>query len=217
MPGRARLNQRSAFWLPYADEVWLHGGHHQIRILMKKIVLGSFLGAVAMLMWGAVFWMGPLPKGVALTARDESALGQALRQHLHASGTYTLPGLATEPKRAEELAQKGPFAVIHYRSIGGPLPDPSLLLRGFLIEWVTVALIACLMQMAFPVLNSYMRRVLFVMLAAITLAIHTDAGAVVWWHHDASWAWLMALYDVSAWTLAGLVLAAFVKPSQTSR
>ncbi|MSU34798.1 MAG: hypothetical protein EXS36_06745 [Pedosphaera sp.] len=95
--------------------------------------------------------------------------------------------------------------------------DPSLLMRGFLIEWVTVALIACLMQLAFPVLNSYMRRVLFVMLAAITLAIHTDAGAVVWWHHDPSWAWLMAAYDVSAWTLAGLVLAAFVKPEKNGR
>lgn len=184
---------------------------------MKRIVLGSFLGAVAMFIWGAVFWMGPLPKGVGLTARDESALGQALRQQLHVSGTYTVPGLSTEPKRAEELAQKGPLAVIHYRSAGGPLPDPSLLLRGFLIEWVTVALIACLLQMAFPVLNSYTRRVLFVMLAAVTLAVHSDAGAVVWWHHAPSWAWLMGFYDVSAWTIAGLVLAAFVKPVQNSR
>ena len=40
---------------------------------MKRYVLGSLLAAAAMFVWGAVFWMSPIPMSVMKTSSDDAA------------------------------------------------------------------------------------------------------------------------------------------------
>ena len=49
---------------------------------MKRYVLGGLLAAIAMFVWGAVFWMSPVPTSVMQTATDDVALGQALKAQM---------------------------------------------------------------------------------------------------------------------------------------
>ena len=90
--------------------------------------------------------------------------------------------------------------------------DAVEMFRGFLIGWVTSALLAVLLLMVLPALPTYRARVLFFAIAGLTLSVFVNGGATVWWHHTPGWALLNGVYNAIAWTIAGLVLAWFIRP-----
>lgn len=183
---------------------------------MKKVVVGSLLAAVAMFVWGAAYWMNPLPYAAAQRSADDRAAGQVLLQHFPNSGTYILPGLHHEPQTLAELHQRGPIAVIHLQRRGRPMMAASVFISGFLHYWITTLLIALLLSRALPALARYWTRVGFVAVAGLAAAFFTNVGHSIWWYQPWGWSLVTGIYDVTAWVVAGLVLAAYVKPETRS-
>ncbi len=179
---------------------------------MKQLGLGSLLAAVAMFVWGAIFWMSPLPYSALERTSDDAATGKSLLDHFPKSGTYLLPGQYNDQKALAALTQAGPVATVHLQREGQAVMPPSVFIFGFVHEFLTVFLIALLIKMALPALGSYRSRVGFVALAGLAAAFFTNAGNPIWWHHPWPWCLFTGIYDVTAWLVAGLVLAAFIKP-----
>jgi hypothetical protein len=188
------------------------GGATQTTVTnMTKLTLGTLLATVAMFVWGAIFWMNPWPYSVMGRTSDDVATGRTLLEHFPANGTYIIPGLHHPPDQLAALHRAGPLAMVHLKREGAEIMGASTMIQGFVQELVTVLLIAGLLLLAGPSLPSYGTRVRFVGLAGVAVAVFTDLGAPIWWQHPWPFHLVSAVYTVTAWLVAGLVLAAFIR------
>lgn len=179
---------------------------------MKRVILGSLVAAVVIFFWGFLYWnVLPLRNAATLAAPDEQELMRELSA-LPESGTYQVPdprNSGTEEEYGSRLGQ-GPVALVLLRREGGPLFDPMVLLKGFLHMLVTTFLIAIALRMArLPTFGSRFVLVLVLGLAAATFA---NLGEPIWFYQPWGYHILQAFYDLTVWSLAGLVLAKLVRP-----
>ena len=178
---------------------------------MKNLFLGSLLAAIAVFLFGAAYWMSPPVQGGFGVPPQPAALGKSLLDQLPGSGVYVVPTAVGTPAEQDAAARQGPLAIIHYQRDGQPAMEPALLFRGFLLIWLTMALMAFLLRLTAPALPTYGRRVLLVVVTGLIVAANSDWGATVWWHHSAVFAGLSSLYNVLAFLIAGLILANFTR------
>jgi hypothetical protein len=179
---------------------------------MTKLTLGAVLATVALFLWGAVFWMNPLPYTYLEKTADDALAGQALLGHFPRTGTYMVPGPHNEPDALQRLHEAGPLAMVHVVKEGRPLMAGSTFALGFLQELVVVMLIGGLLHLARNGLTSYVVRVRFVTVAGIAAAVFSELGAPIWWNHPWPFHLVSAVYTVTGWFVVGLVLAAFIRP-----
>jgi hypothetical protein len=180
---------------------------------MKRFILGSVIGAVVLFIWGAIFWMNPLPYSVLPQAKDEGQLGAMLREHLPRSGTYLLPHPSDPPETINKLSLDGPTATIHMIREGRPALEPRVFIVGFIHGFAVVLMIGMLMTIALPALPTYGSRVRLATLFGIASALFVHGGSVIWMHEGRAWHYVNAIYEVSSCVIVGLVLAAFIKPA----
>ncbi len=185
---------------------------------MKELLLGSVIAAVALFLWGFVYWVvSPIPYTALKAVADDAAAGHDLLEHFPESGTYYLP----DPKNPDmdemdTLHRQGPVAMINIDVDGAVPGSPSVMLAGFAHMLVTTLMISLLMRLTGNSLVTYGDRVLFVFLAGVIVAFWTRISDVIWWGLGLPWQMYNAIYDVSAWLIAGLILAKFVGPKKSS-
>ena len=178
---------------------------------MKNLGIGIVLAALAIFFWGFLYWgMNPLPAKSWKKANDDVAAGKAILEHFPESGTYYIPGTYNDEETWMKLHAAGPVAFIHLTAREGrPAHDMGIMIRGFALYLVVVTLIALVLQRV--ALPSYWDRVKFTALVGLAAAVMIDFGDVVWWYIPWEWKIHQAVYTVTTWTVAGLVLAKFVK------
>jgi hypothetical protein len=179
---------------------------------MKRHALGVFLASLALFVWGAVFWMSPLPYGLFGKTADDGAAGQALLRHFPDSATYVLPGMYNPPDRLEALTKAGPIATVHIRRAGSDTMSPATLGLGFMHELAVVTLLAILLHRVRESLPVYRSRVKFVTAAGVASAAFGNLAMPIWWQHPWPFYLINSVYEVVAWFLVGLVLARFIRP-----
>ena len=176
--------------------------------MMGRLFLGSVLAAVAMFMWGFVFYVAsPAMDAAVRSVEDDAATQAMLRQHFNESGTYFIPGPYLPEEELGKLHQAGPLAMVTIRQEGAPPMDPMVLIWGFVHQWIICLLLGLLLLKAAPALAGYWSRVGFLALAGFTAALFIDYGTTIWWLADRSFALTNLVHDTAAWAVAGLVLA----------
>ena len=180
---------------------------------MKKFLLGPVLAALAMFLFGAAYWMSPFPYKALKTVADNSAAALALGQIFPETGTYLIPGVNTDEKQVAELFKRGPLAQVQFVKEGHEMMEPAVFLKGYVHYFVVSLLLAALLAKAAASLRGYCSRVSFCALVGVVGSALIEYSDPIWWHHP--WAWHIAcsIYAVLAFTVSGLVLAAFVKPA----
>lgn len=181
---------------------------------MKQLVLGSLVTGVVLFLWGFVFW-GLIPVPGMHEPTDEAALWESLGETIPESGAYYVPNFEGGPE-AVERHEMGPTAMLFVRVEGSPTMPPSMMVIGFFHMAATAFLIGLLMMRLSAHLRTYRDRVVFVALVGIVVAFWADLAWPVWWRTPWSFFLGMAVYDVVAWLLAGVVLARFVRPEHHS-
>lgn len=184
---------------------------------MKKL-LGILLATLAMFAFGAVFWMTPLTTSCFMASTDDEAAGRRLKEMFPATGTYFLPSKQNSPEKWLERLKSGPLATVHvdYERRLESDPDPKTLAFGFVHEFITMILAAMVMGSLLGVLSTYARRVGFMAMIGVLIAWFSPLSQPIWWYHPWPVHIVDAVYTVLAWVVAGLVLAAFIKPARTA-
>jgi hypothetical protein len=179
---------------------------------MKKFVLAPALAALAMFVFGFIYWGAtPLPYRVVSSAGDDFAASLALGKIFPATGTYLVPGMGTPEPRRGELLQRGPFALVHFVKEGMPEMDPKLLAQGYAHEFMLCLLLVIMLSGAAPSFKCFSCRVKFCAVIGLVIAA-SNLGNTIWWHHALSWELVQGFYNFSAFVVAGVVLAFFLTP-----
>ncbi len=182
---------------------------------MKQLAFGVVLAALAMFVWGFLFWGVPWPNPAYshLSEADEAALWETVRDHVPETGVYYLPDVQREGTMEAAVARhrQGPLAKVMVHAEGAEVMSAGVFIGGFLHMLVSAFLLALLLRGAAPVLGSYGRRVAFVVLAGLAVAVWANLGEPIWNYHPWTHELTNAVYDWTSCIVAGLVLARFVR------
>jgi len=176
---------------------------------MRRLI-GILLAAVAMFLWGFVFYgSGLLELHHGVSAESEVLLADALRKQLPDSGYYMIPDPRNAPETLGERMKAGPFARIHLHAGGVAFGDPQVMARGFLHMLFTCVLLSLAMWLVARDSPEYMDRLKIGFLFGLAAAVFAHLGGPIWWHETWGQALKLTLYDCVAYTLAAAILAKF--------
>lgn len=187
-----------------------------------KLLLGALVGTVVLMIWGTVYWTGMAFNGRTLTdLPNGEQIAATLKQSGARSGTYLWPAPPTSSDPANRLAFKdkhlaGPLMMVSYRADGVDPMSAGVMGMGIVHYFISALLVALLMRLAMPGLRSYIRRAGFVALAGIFAGFMADLSGPIWFHVPADFPLLNFVYHVVAWVLAGLAMAAIIKPPRAA-
>ena len=180
---------------------------------MKNNLLVPALAALAMFVFGAIFWMSPFPYKVLSTTADDRATLAALDAVFPATGLYVVPGPHLDPEQAAELYKAGPSAMVHFTKEGFNMMDPSVFLKGYLHYFVIGSLLGCLLRKSAAGFKGYGCVVKLSTMIGLTGTLLLSLGNPIWWHQSWSWGFINLLYGTLIFTVAGLAMGKFIKPA----
>ena len=193
--------------------------------MSTRMLVAIVVGTVLAFGWGAVSWttgiydfaFKPLPGGDGLAATFES--GSA------ADGAYIYPAppatavmtgqqstIATNAFLEEH--RKGPLMLVLLRREGVDPMSPTVLVRGFMIEFFGTGLLAAIIAVACKFgARLQDRMALGIVVPAFAML---SSHAVVWnfFHLPDSFSMVLFIDGMIAWTLSGLACALIIKPAK---
>ena len=181
---------------------------------MKKFLLAPALAALAMFVWGFLYWGAPhhVPYRTLGTVADDGATALALGKLFSASGSYMLPNPLLGEDRMNELAKRGPSVEVHLiKESFGSTAMGKVMALGYAHLFVICVLLTAMLCGLAPAFERWTCRVKFCAALGLLVAL-SDLCAAIWWHHAWGWTLAQSFYDFVLYTIAGLVLAKFVTP-----
>ncbi len=184
-----------------------------------RFVLGSILSAVVLFLWGYLYWgILPISKQViqAMPAGDD--VSAVLQEKVGKTGVYYLPGLPSDESNTAAMEafvakhEAGPVAMLFYRQQGATPMSPRTLAAGFVHSLLVTVIAGILLIAAAP--STYPNRVLLIVWAGIFCTVWVHISQVVWYYYPWNFCFLYMVYHVVGALLVGLIMAAFVKPTE---
>jgi hypothetical protein len=184
--------------------------------VLKRVLLSGILGALILFVWtfvaSAIFGFNARVKMNQIP--NERAVYSVLKENVVAPGVYlvnpeVVPGTGFPPGEPVFGLQYAGFG--HEAAGRAVFFDPAILL-------VSSILAAGLLSMTSRrVLSSYFRKVLFVAVIGVLFAVFGELTKYGIGGYPSQSALLLAAYDVVSWTLAGLVIARFMRAPAEAR
>ncbi|WP_448546588.1 hypothetical protein [Thalassotalea fusca] len=181
---------------------------------MKKLIVPSLVAAIAMFIWGSVFWMSPLPYSATVPLDNQAQLQTKMANTFTQPGTYLFPSMMQQDVEQEAimaLYEQGPI-VIAQVAPGRTAFDPMVFGKGFIHYFVVALLMAWLLTRVFTQNGTFREKFDFVSKIAFLLVLFTHGSELIWWGIPAGWTLWTAFYEFIALVLAGVVLAKMIKP-----
>lgn len=183
-----------------------------------RIIIAGIVAGFIVFSWGAVSHIVlPIAEmGLHTEAvPGEAAVLEALKG-LPESGIYPMPGMDSsitdETERTQDMMDRwaaGPTAFIVLQADGGPTMGGMT----FGLQFLAVTLAGCVAAMVIAATKcGYINRVLLVGLMGLFTWFNTDASYWIWYGFTDEYTLTQGLNHVVAWLLAGIVLAAIIRP-----
>jgi hypothetical protein len=183
-----------------------------------RVLIGGLVGGLIIFFWGAIAHMAtPLGQmGLSiLPAAEEPALLGAMKAGVSQEGLYFFPGRKMEAiPAAEEEAWKakmkaGPVGLLLVHPEGGEPMTPGQLLTELASNIVAALLAAVVLT---RLTGSYLTRVSLLVLAGVLGWVSISISYWNWYRFPTSFTLAEGVMETVGWLLAGLALAAIVKP-----
>ena len=177
---------------------------------MKRLLIATCIGAVVAFLWGFVSWE-LLPWHHMGTFKDDTAMSQAIRDNAPEHGIYMLPRRGANGLDAEAIAE-GPlvYAVIRPGQLDQPWMLSHHLVRSFIIQLLSSLILA---STVYKIKASR-----FISRASVGIVMGLFAGVSStlpfwnWFELPNARVLVHILDPFICWTLAGLCIAAILKP-----
>ena len=192
---------------------------------MGKVFFGGIVGSIIVLIWGFISWaVLPWHDTIFEKFQDEEFVATVIKENVQKDGVYIIPSMNTEQThltpealkesllQEKEALKQGPFVYAQVKLDGR---DPSSMGTygfSFLTQFVGAMLICWLLLQAKDL--HYFGRLYFVTLVGLLIGILAFIPNWNWLGAPLHFTLIMIADMVISWFLAGIVLAAFVKPKR---
>jgi hypothetical protein len=181
-----------------------------------RIFLAGLAGAITMFVWTSVAHMATPLASTGISQMDnEGALGTALQTATgNKAGFYIFPGADMKDPNAMAKADAAmkihPSGLLIYHPPGATGITPVRLVAEFLTEFAEALIAAFLL--AQTMLAAYAARAGFVTLLGVGAALTTNVSYWNWYGFPVSYTIAYASIEIIGYLVAGLVIAAILKP-----
>lgn len=191
------------------------GGEIMIRLMIAGIV-----GGVIIFFWGAIAHTAlPLGSMGMQVIPNEDAVMKSLKESIPQAGLYIFPGIdPSKPMSAEEQQaweariKAGPLGLMVVNPHGGAIMTPG----NFLGEIVSDMLSALLGSFVlWHVAGSYFRRVIMCPIMGLFGWMSISVSYWNWYGFPLDFTIAAGIEEAVGWLLAGLALAAIIRPRAT--
>ncbi len=185
---------------------------------MRKVIIGGIIGAIIAFAWSFVSWVVlPWHNATMNAFTNDQMVSSTILQNAPKDGVYVSPHYCTEGEctQAEREAMgKAPFIFVQINRKG---MDPSMAwpyVFSFLTQFVGAALICALLRVT---TLGYGGRLVFVTTIGLIVGVLGYVPDWSWFGSGFEFTLVMVADLIVTWFLAGLVLAAYVKPAHHER
>lgn len=190
--------------------------------MTKRLIIASVASAIALFFWGFLYWAQIAvmisPWKTITTAENGSTPIDSLKKVFPESGVYMYPWVdASDDKRgsAEEFNKQhadGPIVQVFYHADGiSPEEMGATMGLGF-IHMLASSFLCCFLLKHSNCGTTFLNRVCFVFTLGLFASVWINGADPIWWHYPISHVLFMATYNIIAWLIAGVVIAAIMKP-----
>lgn len=187
--------------------------------MLKQIIIGGIVGGITLFVWGFVSWVVLTWHHDTIQQHDGvSTVVENVTDHISESGVYYFPPLTFDRTDAEKMAdwedllRAGPRGYLVLQAEPGDPMAPMVLIRGFVAYAVAAMMASLLLIAALPSLPNYRSRVVFVAALGVFTVISCYVVAAAFEEFPLRYTVGLAADTAIAWILAGITIAAVVKP-----
>ena len=188
---------------------------------MKRVIVGSVVGAIVYFFWGAFSWMVlPWHNATMKSLPQEEQTMIELKSDVPESGAYYFPAMPHGNYTDEQLKvaedafmerhKKGPIGMLFYCKEGMDPMSSSSYVRALGFNFIAALIISLLLSKTS--LNCYRCRVAFVAGMGLFGGVVSYLSLWNWMHFPLDYCAVMTADLLAGWLVAGLVIAAIVKP-----
>ena len=182
---------------------------------MKRILLATLVGSIVAFLWGYISWE-LLSWHKMDTFKNDSAVVKTITENAPTHGVYTLPLPDKNGPNADAITE-GPFiyAIVRPGKLSSPWALRSHMIASFCIQLAGAFIISLAIHR--------IRASRYISRASVGPVMGIFAGIVVtlphanWFELPHSHALAQTLDPLIAWTIAGLLIAAIIKPPRARR
>jgi hypothetical protein len=189
---------------------------------MKKLLLAGVVGGVIMFVWAMLYWavLGIGSSSMKNTV-DETAVAATLKSNLGPQGVYVLPSMPASQSPADMDAhmkkyEAGPIAMIIYNPSGADPMMTGQLIGGLILNILTCLVAAWFLSRSTASTSSYFSRVAFCGMFGILVSLASHLLNWNWMGYPLDYITKWIVDCVIGFILAGLGIAAFIKPARQS-
>ncbi len=178
---------------------------------MRDVLVGGLAAAIAMFLWGFLFWgVGLLDPFAHTTPASQAKLATSLQETLPETGVYFLPDRTLNtPEEWAAIHQKGPIATVTVRTSGADPMAPSKLALGFAHMLAAALLLGTIMAISNR--PNYLERLQLGALVGIAGTLFANLTQPIWFHAPWGYHLVNATYQLVAWFIAAAILAYFIR------
>jgi len=184
-----------------------------------KLLIGGILGGVLLFIWGFLSWaVLPIHKSSIRQLPSEGVVIAALQSTVQLKGVYFFPAMPenkTDPavqQQWEEKYRRGPVGMIFINPEGQNPVMPLQMASGLVISILSSFLVVWFLTRSTAYAGSYFARVAFCGMFGIFLVVASNLLMWNWFSEPNDWTLGLIIDNVIGWVLAGLGIAAFIKP-----
>ena len=182
---------------------------------MMRVLIAGVLGGIAMFVASTILHVAtPLANTGFSKLNNEQVVLDAMKQGVERPGLYFFPWVDPgDPKMMEksaELMKANPSGIMVVRPAGGAFSMTPLLVKEFIKELAQALIAAFLLSLT--ALTAYSARAGFVALMALFSELGTDTSYWIWYGFPADYTLAVIAIGLIQIIVAGLVIAALVKP-----
>ncbi len=192
---------------------------------MKKTLLAAFVGGLILFVWSIFAWIiiASLHAPSIRQLPNDDQVINALRA-VGTKGVYVFPAMPQETasmsKEAAEAAQKtwqqkyeqGPRGMIFFDPSGGSTMMVPEFILGLILDIVAAFLAAWILVRSTAAASPFVARVAFVGILGIFISVVTHLSNYNWMDYPLDYTTAMIADTIASWVLAGIGIAAIVKP-----
>lgn len=190
---------------------------------MLRVILAAIIGGILVFAWSMVSWMVlPYHTQSIHQFKDEAAVTKALKEQVDHSGVYVLPFVPADTLSKPATEQKAIWEGVQKKQQTGPMVFASVALEGTQYNMKTAMIYGLILQIAGAFIISlilwgfccsgYMCRLFTVSTIGLLIGLLGTVPYMIWWKFSPAFTLACAADAFIGWTIAGLFMAAIVKP-----